>query len=419
VGHTIAGSTGNPSGRYAMNALYYNSSQPADLAHLRVRYATNGIVVAGQSGHRVCHVQALECDRPICVFASNVVVQAALTLTNGVAIGTYGTSGFNVQTASPIRGEGTPLQLNRLVHPQNVQEQGMAWGAGPQFAPDGGSPGPDLRLRWTECSPLPGMAGSLFSSGGSTAPFSVLSYQDCVLRGGSLDLQPASSSAVLVALTNNLLERCSVWIHKYYYSQNTPMAAHLYHNLFRGGSLSLGYYSGSGMQSWNVKDNLFDGATQSFSYDSYGNSMVQRSHNGFITNTATIFGGTGSRTNLVADFQGGPLGRFYYPATGGSSSLTNLVNTGSRLASAAGLYHFTTTTNQVKEATSQVDIGYHYVALDANGVPVDTDGDGIPDYLEDRNGDGSPTGDPTSWQSYNSANGLTGNPGLLVFTPLQ
>jgi hypothetical protein len=90
----------------------------------------------------------------------------------------------------------------------------------------------------------------------------------------------------------------------------------------------------------------------------------------------------------VADYQSGPLGRFYYPATGGSSSLTNLINTGSRLASAAGLYHFTTTTNQVKEATSQVDIGHHYVALDVTGLPVDTDGDGIPDYLEDRNGNG-------------------------------
>jgi len=553
VGATISGSSGSPSGRYALNALYYSSSQAADLEHLRVRYATNGIVVAGQSGHRVRHVQSLECDRPISVLSttltlqnallerssveaiyltgtapglvgehvtihgaarvvnstgltltnsllvsvtnwtytfagahnatnsstnvfqwagagahylaagspyrnagstnlsaglwaelrqrttypplvlsgpittptvlnpvvargsglpdlgfhyapldylvSNVVVQAALTFTNGVAIGTYGTSGFNLQTASPIRGEGTPLQLNRLVHPQNVQEQGIAWGAGPQFAPNGGNPGPDLRLRWSECSPLPGTAGSLFSSGGSTAPFSMLSYQDCVLRGGSLQLQPASSSAVLVALTNNLLERCSVGIYRYYYSQNTPMAAHLYNNLFRGGSLSMSYHYGSGMQTWNVKDNLFDGATQSFDKDGYGESMVQRSHNGFITNTATFFGGTGSRTNLVADFQTGPLGRFYYPGTGGSTSLTNLINRGSRLASAAGLYHFTTTTNQVKKATTQVDIGYHCVALDANGVPADTDGDGIPDYLEDANGNGVVGSGETDWQS--------------------
>ena len=30
--------------------------------------------------------------------------------------------------------------------------------------------------------------------------------------------------------------------------------------------------------------------------------------------------------------------------------------------------------------------------------PSDSDSDGIPDYLEDLNGDGSPTGDSSSWQ---------------------
>ena len=53
-----------------------------------------------------------------------------------------------------------------------------------------------------------------------------------------------------------------------------------------------------------------------------------------------------------------------------------------------GLYHFTTQTNQVKETNSIVDIGYHYVAVNAYGQPVDSNGDGIPDYLEDANGDG-------------------------------
>jgi hypothetical protein len=121
----------------------------------------------------------------------------------------------------------------------------------------------------------------------------------------------------------------------------------------------------------------------------------------------------------LADYQSGPLGRFYYPATGGSSSLTNLINTGSRLASAAGLYHFTTTTNQVKEATSQVDIGHHYVALDVTGLPVDTDGDGIPDYLEDRNGNGSfDAGDPSNWEVTNST-GMESASSLQVFTPLK
>ena len=35
-----------------------------------------------------------------------------------------------------------------------------------------------------------------------------------------------------------------------------------------------------------------------------------------------------------------------------------------------------------------MDIGYHYVATDAYGNPLDSNGDGIPDYLEDVNGNG-------------------------------
>ncbi|MEI6786198.1 MAG: hypothetical protein WCQ21_35395, partial [Verrucomicrobiota bacterium] len=84
-----------------------------------------------------------------------------------------------------------------------------------------------------------------------------------------------------------------------------------------------------------------------------------------------------------------------------------------------GLYHFTTTTNQVKEAGTKVDMGFHYIAVDASGIPIDSDGDGKPDYLEDVNGDGNGTNDPTSWLIYNSPNGLSGGNGLQVFTPLK
>jgi hypothetical protein len=42
----------------------------------------------------------------------------------------------------------------------------------------------------------------------------------------------------------------------------------------------------------------------------------------------------------------------------------------------------------VPETNSIVDIGYHYVAVDGYGNPLDANGDGIPDYLEDANGNG-------------------------------
>ena len=47
-----------------------------------------------------------------------------------------------------------------------------------------------------------------------------------------------------------------------------------------------------------------------------------------------------------------PRGRFYLPLTGVS---TNLFNAGSTWATNLGLYHFTTTTNQVKEGTTKAD----------------------------------------------------------------
>jgi hypothetical protein len=44
----------------------------------------------------------------------------------------------------------------------------------------------------------------------------------------------------------------------------------------------------------------------------------------------------------------------------------------------------------MKETNSIVDIGYHYVAVDTNGNPIDSNGNGIPDYIEDACGCGQP-----------------------------
>ena len=52
----------------------------------------------------------------------------------------------------------------------------------------------------------------------------------------------------------------------------------------------------------------------------------------------------------------------------------------------------------MKETNSIVDRGFHYVAT-TNGVPIDTDGDGIPDYVEDTNGNGSVDSGETDWQN--------------------
>src|SRR5262249_34721144 len=92
-------------------------------------------------------------------------------------------------------------------------------------------------------------------------------------------------------------------------------------------------------------------------------------------------------------YAAGLLGGWYHFST-------NMVDLGSRSASAAMLYHYCTQTNQVKDGSSMVDIGFHYVATDTNGLPCDVDGDGLADYLEDSTGDGTyGYGDLSNWQS--------------------
>jgi len=68
--------------------------------------------------------------------------------------------------------------------------------------------------------------------------------------------------------------------------------------------------------------------------------------------------------------------------------------------------------SQVPETNSIVDIGYHYVATDAYGNPLDTNGDGIPDYLEDANGNGLIDSGEIGWN-------IVGDLGLkvLIFSP--
>jgi len=70
------------------------------------------------------------------------------------------------------------------------------------------------------------------------------------------------------------------------------------------------------------------------------------------------------------------MGNYYLPSN------SPLIDHGNTNATYLGLYHFTTQINQAKEAGSTVDIGYHYVAVDNNGNPIDSNNNGVPDYLE-------------------------------------
>ncbi len=329
---------------------------------------------------------------------------ATLTLTNGVAVGNYGAKGTTLGTGAKFLSEGAPNNLNRLVRYSTVQE--LAWGstASTMSLLNRGSSSPlEVRLRFTDVALLAGPTAQRRLLEGLDGRPVTLAISHSQLRGVSLNAYAYDSVAngLVIALTNNVLERCQVDFYQEDFAVNPPLfTLHLRHNLFSKGAVILDEVTYSG--TWTVKDNLFDCDTLS----AIGGGWAA-DYNGYRTNLTSL-GGAGNWLNLAPDYRSGPaangfgvLGSYYYPTSGGAGSLTNLLNRGSRTADLAGLYHFTTTINQVKEANSVVDIGYHYVAANGSNQPNDYDGDGLADYFEDKNGNGTyeSASDLSHWNS--------------------
>ncbi len=64
---------------------------------------------------------------------------------------------------------------------------------------------------------------------------------------------------------------------------------------------------------------------------------------------------------------------------------------------------------------------WDYTGQVGKRVSIDSDGDGIPDYVEDSNGNGiyDPSLGETDWQTYNSPNGLSITAPFEIYTPLK
>jgi hypothetical protein len=213
--------------------------------------------------------------------------------------------------------------------------------------------------------------------------------------------------------TNCLFDRAS-----FYAEGSNPALCGMRNCTMRGGTVLLDKYGGT----WPVwiEDSAFDGTTLQVDDNSGGNTNITYcDFNAFLSNSNRLpVWGTHDVTNFTSfNWQSSWLGDYYQPTN------SPLVDKGNTTADQLGLYHFTTQTNQVKETNSVVDIGYHYVATDAYGNPLDTNGDGIPDYLEDANGDGLFNGNElVDWRLpiysdgvMSFANGLK----MLIFEPKQ
>jgi len=316
---------------------------------------------------------------PIDYIAACSVSNATLLLSSGVALAYYDNLGIWLQDGSQLVSQGTPNQRNYLVYYGLVQEQpGVVTNALAQAlpivpSPFGTSSNPSIYLRLTTiCAPTG--ETNLLNTGDTCYPgqlISALTLRDCEVYGAGANWQMSeSNNTPVVGLTNNVFHRVPFAV-----SNSATITS--FNNLFYGTTntnafaVSIRHRSGT---SHNINENnVFDGVTASL------DGLV--GYNAYLHGaTNTTFTNTDIQTNIT--WLAGPLGS-YYQATN-SPLLTN----GSTYATNLGLYHYTVTTNNAVEGTNIVSRGYHYVALGTNGLPLDSNNDGVPDYLADANGNG-------------------------------
>lgn len=375
--------------------------------------------------------------------------------------------GFDLWEGSSITSRGTPTRPNTITAERMVQETpdlefvsfqmwlggefGILFPDAVMFVGDyepnpGALPAPVMDFRFSNFY-LPPLdyhytSGLTENYAQVTSDNSAINMtlQDCSIYGGILNFgepfDPWSVNASgLVLWKNNLFEQVSInfepTMYKWGYGTSSgDICVQAYNNLFRGGLWFRLQPIPSSGGNWVFTDNFFDRVdlVQDTS------SPLDFSHNGYwplssydlwwawwfypwgddnaaqlivTTNGDGFISGVGETVLTYAPpYQVGPLGRYYLPNS------TPLYGRGSRSAGDAGMFHYTTCTNQIKdgEETSphMVNIGLHYVATSgpASATPRDTDGDGIPDYVENASGTGIVGANETDWNNQYTTPGV-------------
>ncbi len=302
-------------------------------------------------------------------FGNVTVANASVTASGGAVIATFSTNnstyGLGFGGGSSFSSIGTPNFPNWIVLFNTVQEgTNLNWQrlANSVVGPvDANTSAHSIFTRFTSWSVLAQDAAQ-FNAPGNSAQ---IAFQDSEFHGGLL-----SSSRPTINLTNCLLERVNASL-----TTSDGNSPYIRNNLFFGGTFNFAPSVSTAL----VMDNLFDQTTIPNNSINYIGG-----YNAFITGNNRLLPTFGSDIVLPSSpvYQTGPLGSYYQAA---NSQLINADQT--TTADQVGLYYYTETTNlmnglEVKEANSQLDIGYHYIATDASGNPIDTDGNGLPDWWE-------------------------------------
>jgi hypothetical protein len=311
------------------------------------------------------------------------LTNATLTLTEGTAIASYYGQGIVLSNDCSIVSVGSPLNPNWFVRYSSVQEQPISLGTGSliDVQPFHTSTDiPDGTFQFTKFACLAPSSPVYHLCNGSGFVYGNLLVQNCEFWNGT---NLCSGDSNLTAkILNNLFNRSAFRVA----CPSTNVNLALSNNLFWNANISI--QTGFSSNSVFFFNNSFDTCTFGTA-----NRVCMNGKNGYINCNAQL--NPTNANNIVLgsfNYTNGPLGDFYQVST-------NFLDMGNVTADVTGLYHFTTLTNQVKETNSLVDIGYHYVAVNGSGQPVDTDGDGTPDYLEDANGNGGVDSGETDWQS--------------------
>lgn len=325
---------------------------------------------------------------PVDWLATNLIVHQGVTLilTNGatMAIG-FGSasSGITLQSNAKLISEGSPTNLNHIVWCQGVQELPVVR---PVSASSFGQTGSSskVRARFTEFPMLTGAAH--FDIENSYNP--TFEFQDCQFAGGSMKAR----GALGLGFTNCLAESLKIDL-----IPGSAIINSLFRNsLFVGGEVALN--NNNANSTFTVRNCLLD-HVNNITTTTY---PISSSYNAYIQTTP--FPNTlGSQILSGMSYCAGPLGKYYLPELLDGLPNPLFSQDQSRTPASDGLYHYTSTTDQDEEGSTFLDTGFHYIVVNSTTLALkDSDSDGLPDYIEDANGNGVKDTSETSFTGLNA-----------------
>lgn len=300
--------------------------------------------------------------------------------------------GLALNDGANLTFKGTPAQPTKFVSFNTVQEGvgnwlNPGWQSGMVINGSGSAPLPELNATFTKWSCMPGYGGYFRDA---------WNYGVVRISNSEFFSSVFGSYAPPMYFTNCLFHRTG----SYFWGDVDASSFTFQNCTFYNGQMLMKRYYGGSPSFWQIQNCAFDG-TCLITYDELNGdtnstyidyNAYNPSNTSWTTYPFSWWGAPNTNALEIAgphdltvtnyNWQAGYSGDFYLP----TNSL--LINAGSINASMLGLFHYTTTTNQAKEANSTVDVGYHYIAVGADGLPVDSDGDGVSDMLEDFNGNG-------------------------------